>query len=364
MKLSLILGMLTLFSWQLLSVPSPASSSSEEISSLNPTQRPAKLKQHIDKTFNDLSRKEEGSWYFSGSPKYGTMFIQDDELISKVVQDALARKQGRVVIVDIGAGNGKWGEAVAEIINQKFSEVKKASPKFQVNIVGLTGENYPSSSKEEGLCTVHLLGAFKIEDLQQTLATHEEAKKMSFPFASNVDLVISSFCFVHLHDPVGTFLQAYNLLHPSHGIIMVDGFPVYFDQTSYSLQERKEIRYGGERAYDQLSFLKATQEPFVLTTFDPGYAGRAINATYKNIYPLLMKRTKDTPLTLTYQYIDVIMKNSVNGDATENVAIFHRTSSTADIKVLTKATGFLTDTYNDEGLYTWFSALGKRFFYR
>lgn len=57
-----------------------------------------------------------------------------------------------------------------------------------------------------------------------------------------IDLALSRWCFRHLVDPMGTFVQAFNLLRPKTGLIIMDGF--FWEQAdrptkSYNLNVRQ-----------------------------------------------------------------------------------------------------------------------------
>jgi hypothetical protein len=41
---------------------------------------------------------------------------------------------------------------------------------------------------------------------------------------NNVDLIVSRFSLRHMIDPIGTMLQAYDLLKPNTGLILTDDF--------------------------------------------------------------------------------------------------------------------------------------------
>ena len=71
---------------------------------------------------------------------------------------------------------------------------------------------------ELGQCRLYEFGQFEIETLV------DEFEKRGLQLANKVDVVVSRWCFRHLVDPVGTFTQAYDLLRPKTGHLLLDGF--------------------------------------------------------------------------------------------------------------------------------------------
>lgn len=58
----------------------------------------------------------------------------------------------------------------------------------------------------------------------------DEFQKHGLQLANKVDLVVSRWSFRHLADPVGTFIQAYDLLRPKKGYFLFDGFYFLYDK--------------------------------------------------------------------------------------------------------------------------------------
>ncbi len=71
-----------------------------------------------------------------------------------------------------------------------------------------------------GLCTLYELSAFPIEILSEKLAELGYLDML----ADKVDLTVAAYTLVHLIDPIGSFLQIYDLMRPSQGIILVQNF--------------------------------------------------------------------------------------------------------------------------------------------
>ncbi len=98
---------------------------------------------------------------------------------------------------------------------------------------------------ETARCKIYNQGACKIEEIAEQLKS----------FENRIDLAVSSWTFRHLVDPVGTFLQTYQLLRPETGLLLMDGF--FF---SYSGEEWQKTDH--DQQITEL-FLE-TQAPFLM----------------------------------------------------------------------------------------------------
>ena len=88
-----------------------------------------------------------------------------------------------------------------------------------IHIIGIRGEsNLDKAVTVLGQCKLYEFGQFQVETLS------DEFQKRGLQLANKVDLAVSSWCFRHLTDPVGTFAQTYDLLRPKTGHLMLDGF--------------------------------------------------------------------------------------------------------------------------------------------
>ena len=99
--------------------------------------------------------------------------------------------------LDIGAGNYQWGRKLAQYLNAKTNLPKDVTR----HIIGIRGEtNLDEAVTKVGQCTLYEFGQFQVETLS------DEFTKQGLQLANKVDLVVSSRCFRHLVDPVGTFV--------------------------------------------------------------------------------------------------------------------------------------------------------------
>ena len=128
-----------------------------------------------------------------------------------------------------------------------------------------------------------------------------------------MDLIVSRYTFIHLRDPAGTFLQAYNQLRPKTGLIFTDGFHTYDPDTP---------DYDSEA----LTFLKSTKKPFVLNTYIPR---ETLICRGTGTYPFLLKRSDATPclLPMTYEPYNEVFLWGVPLDKKEHARYSQSNSS-------------------------------------
>lgn len=178
------------------------------------SSRPSEIQAEIDSNFEELAKLEDSGWgIFNGRSKYNLCGI-DDHLLAKqlILQAYPARKE--FVFIDIGAGNFSWGHALSDYINNEPQFPKD----IQVKILSLRGEqNNGEKIVKKGVCEEHNLGEFPVENLLDSL------EKQNFALGNKVDLIVSSWCFRHLVDPIGTLFQTFELLNPK-GLMALDGF--------------------------------------------------------------------------------------------------------------------------------------------
>ncbi|MBY0529142.1 MAG: hypothetical protein K2P51_03025 [Rhabdochlamydiaceae bacterium] len=222
--------------------------------------RPASVQAACDAAFETVKKKSAWGVY-NGSDHYLTLGgIKDHELVGALIMRMTLEQpsQKEFNIVDIGAGGFQWGKALASYINTVVQ------PKIQVNIYNVRGESLkqlvykeaektldelaqpideddeeslsrdldricslltkfsskPSETQsfEDGVCHIHNLGAFKVENIGVEFA------KRGIDLRENLHFAISHMCMLHLVDPLGTFADIANLLAPNYGHAWIDGF--------------------------------------------------------------------------------------------------------------------------------------------
>ncbi len=187
--------------------------SSVQTSWLNWAQRPDSTKEGIDKSHAHLKKMNVSGWgVHNGDASYSLAGVFELPLLKKTILDAYPTRK-EFYVLDIGAGNFQWNQAVAE-----FIEAQNDLPKdIKVHIIGIRGER-GRHVYETDRCKIYNLGAFKVEEL------FAKFKEEGLDLVGKLDIVISRWCFRHLNDPVGTLQQIFNLLRPKTGYLILDGF--------------------------------------------------------------------------------------------------------------------------------------------
>lgn len=242
---------------------------------LDPSQRPDELKGTIQRSFKELSVTSGKNWRYQGEgSSYGIMHIDPAELAHMLIKTA-PKDQKDFYLLDIGAGVFGWSKGTANYLNQQTDIPDDVT----IHIIGVTGENYGAPTiKQVGRCKIYNISAFNIEDIKQSF------EDLGFDFNGKIDLVVSEFTFIHLHDAVGTFIQVYNLLRPDTGYILMHGIPVFF----VGQKDNEEL------VWNLIDFLIMTKAPFLI---GPGTGERWIES-------FLLRKPNNAPLSipLTYGY--------------------------------------------------------------
>ena len=190
-------------------------------------RRPQSLNNCINEAFERIRRTPMiDSWSFFGEASYWLCDISDTKIVSTLIQEA-PESQKDFYFLDIGAGNFSWSIGLAEFLNKE-----NLREEATYHIIGINGETHferNSAFKEgivkDGNCIRYQFGSFKIEELI------EELRKKDLNLLDSIDLIVSRWTFKHLADPVGTLLQACNLLRPK-GIFLCDGIFTIFTEIS------------------------------------------------------------------------------------------------------------------------------------
>ncbi len=169
-----------------------------------------------------------------------------------MLEEAPATQQDFYVL-DIGAGNFQWGTSLAKYIHKNVA----LSEDMTVHIINVRGE---SSDEEEitkhGQCQLYKLGAFKVEEL------YSELKERGLPCEKGLDIVISKWCFRHLVDPTGTFVQTVNALRPKTGVVLMDGFYYRIHKDPHETNEYTKM----------MELLRDTNMPYLYEFNNSGFA--------------------------------------------------------------------------------------------
>lgn len=191
---------------------------------LDVNDRPEELRAAITNKYQALVNRGSLSWSYNGADKYRMAGVDDDAVVKKLVDTYPHQKVFN--FLDVGAGDHSWAKARVTYLNSEFS-----GQGIYFNIFSLTGDNYKEDGYEEragvnvveeqiGVCSLYKLSAFPVENLIEKLKELGYFEMLS----NHVDLTVSAFTLMHLVDPVGTFLQMYNLARPNQGLIFIENF--------------------------------------------------------------------------------------------------------------------------------------------
>jgi len=242
---------------------------------LNPANRPAEIQALVDTSFEKLVAQNQ-EWCTNGRDTYvGNLGINDLKLALEIIQKGIQRGQKEFIFFDLGAGNFQWGRSLAKTIQQNFSHAN-----ITVTIVSVTGERYDIKMIQQDVpwIVLHEIDAFKVEDLLKELL------KRGLNLEDQVDLLVSSFCLLHLIDPLGTVSQSLNLLKPNTGVLLSNGCHLNINVGS-------EKKLSGSRYPTFAKLLYMMKLPFIIAK--------------SNNYAFMVQRNNQAPCQIPVSYGDV-----------------------------------------------------------
>lgn len=258
--------------------------------------RPEEMRKKITEAFKQVKNDSSPWGLFNGAERYFMCGIDEQGLVKKIICDATQQKE--FFILDIGAGNFSWGDALA-----RFIETQVDFPQVKVHIISVIGERYSGEQAiETDRCKIYRLGAFKVEEL------FEEFKKYGFNLEGKIDLAISRWCFRHLVDPVGTFVQLYNLLRPETGFFLTDGFAFYLEDDDDFLLVR------------MIQLFLDSKAPFLYRIWSDA----------RDINQFILQRPNDTICQLPMQYIQAERTEQMNSIQSRCITRFRREPQETD----------------------------------
>ena len=168
-------------------------------------KRPSHVQDAVNAAFERISERHQ-TWMYNGSKEYKLLRIPDRKFIDYIA----SKKKDDIYILDVGAGNGTWGNEVERILIANHSDKNK-----QFNIISLTGSDELKEGIEKtGNITHYKFSKFKIENINKRL------KERGLSIKGNVDAIFSNWTFRHFIDPLGTLRQCFNLLTDQEGILL------------------------------------------------------------------------------------------------------------------------------------------------
>ncbi len=192
---------------------------------LDINDRPKAVRDAIAKKYLELASSEVKGWSYNGAEKYRMLNFDDDAVVKQLIE---AHPDQKVFnLLDVGAGDHSWAKARVKFLNAEDFVDREV----HFNIFSLTGDNYKEEGhvvragvnvveQHEGVCSLYKMSAFPVETIIEKLTELGYFETLS----KQVDLTVSAYTLFHLVDPVGTFLQLYNLARPHSGLIFVENF--------------------------------------------------------------------------------------------------------------------------------------------
>jgi hypothetical protein len=236
--------------------------------------RPEELRREIDRSFNNLATESGSNWSRNGSDFYTLLGVAEEKLARNIITHS---EQKEFFFLDIGAGNFQWGDHLASFLNQ----CPDIANDVKIHLIGVRGERSLANEMTlEGKCHIYKFGAFKIEDLEQAFSSK------GIDLCGKLDLIVTSWCFRHLADPLGTMVQAYNLLRPQTGLFFGDGF--FYKLAGQSMDELDMFKCEA----NMINLLLNMKVPFLI---HPDSSMRRLNA-------FVFKKDNSAPLQLPLQY--------------------------------------------------------------
>lgn len=250
--------------------------------------RPPEIKERITEAFKRLN--ERSSWLCDGqSSQYNIANIDEYVLVENLIRQNPERDD--FYVLDIGSAKFGFGQSLSKHL-EKAADLKREN--LTVHIISLSGEAVEPKLIENNICKVYNIGSFVIENMLKDPDLSELQKK--------IDIAVSHMCFVHLVDPLGTLLQAYEMLRPKTGLLLMDGF---FYAIENELMFDENMRYMGR-------LLSLIDAPFLY------YAGYGIS------YPLghfIIQRRDEERLVLPLAYNNVKSEEKP-GIASQRISVF------------------------------------------
>lgn len=292
---------------------------------LNWEDRPQNIVNKINTVFSVLKQDDRSQWgVYNGRTNYHLLNMNDHQLVKKIIANSPLQKE--FFFLDIGAGDFQWGRGVCKFINSQDD----LPSDLNVHIISIRGEAGKERRKKCGQCYLYELTAFKVENL------FNEFLDRNLCLENKLDLVVSSWCFRHLVDPLGTFVQTYNLLRPVQGMLMMDGF-FYQDHQGKYLDKNP----GEEPNSYLVNLLVHTRAPFLLYPYNKG----------GSLWQFLIQRPNNNPCQLSMNYLEIQPCSSRAQIGSKCITKFEMPSEKYDLTYLDNIKLPVDHLYGDLSLY-------------
>ncbi len=237
----------------------------------------------ISCAYRELERQSNSDWgYYNGDFDYCKCEVHEHRLMKAIIdRDYPGRKMFSAL--EVGSGNFPWPAGL-----ERFLQSQGLPDDVEVHIVGTRGESYWDDpvKKLSPQITLYLLGALKIEEIQECLPQRLNKHGFSIQKAGGFDICITSQCSRHTVDPTGLNGQEFNLVRKG-GFFIGDGWysgregrPAITDRATYSTYV--------------LEFLRDTRAPFLV---------RHLPIASQVLCDFILQKPDDTPIQLPLQYV-------------------------------------------------------------
>ncbi len=299
---------------------------------LNPADRPFDVREKIDEAFLSLSQQANSTWNCNGNEAtYDMLQFNEHTLVRHLILNSA--NQIEFNFLDLGAGNFGWGKALTTFLDQdKDVQIHLTTTDAVINIIGVRREQHSDAPcMSVGQINRYEFGGFKVEEIASEFANERFA-----PHGFNgkkMDMIVAHFCLHHLVDPLGTFLQTYDMLK-LNGWLFFNNF--FFRTTDENTSKDSKLI---DRTFEILDYTGAS---FIMKPL--------INMRKHEI--ILQKETEDL-LQLPFQYISTCETPIGHPFQSETVTTFRHTGERRKIFPELKM-GHPSLIYGDHKLHDWF----------
>jgi len=158
---------------------------------------------------------------FTWKLTYYVCNIDEAKLILDIIQSS--PEQQEFYFVDVGAGRFQWVDSILRFLKNNPNVPKNK----KYHIIGLNVDG-KDEINNDGNFIAYKLGHFKTENIIEAF----EERGMNLK--GKIDLMVSCWTLKHLVDPLGTFLQMFQLTK-LNGYMLLEGIPFlsYYDDDTY-----------------------------------------------------------------------------------------------------------------------------------
>jgi len=267
---------------------------------LSHQDRPAPLMQAIDRAFQKLSKEKRSTWLHNGEKGSYHLFNCNDEyqLIKQLILNNPTQKE--FLFLDLGAGQFSFSQYICEQLEKEFCIPEG----IQVNFVSTRGESSdgPYQVIKTEKCTQYNLSAFPVENLSDAFQTIRDAHPEFPEVHEQADIVVSSMTFTHLVDPLGTVIQAYDLLKPQTGYFIFDGFECALLNDHHASASQKDFFDGFDVHHNLYLSLMVSGASVLINP----------SAQNQGLHQFILKRKDKEPLAIPLQYHAKIGDSTLN----------------------------------------------------